>query len=135
MKRRSKALWAVAALLLVNAALLVAQPALGVPGALAVPRALGNYFFGPKLVRADVLVKEGTTFELFRIDRGIVREVSDTALVLREQDGRIVRIPLSPTVSITRGARSVGLGALWRGVQVTVIRKADGPAIEVRVGT
>ena len=45
--RRSKGLWIVAALLAVNATLLVAQPGLALPGS------LGNYFFGPKLVRAS----------------------------------------------------------------------------------
>ena len=49
--RRSKALWAVAALLLVNAVLLAA------PVGYALPGTLGSYFFGPKLVRADVLSK------------------------------------------------------------------------------
>ena len=53
MRTRRKGLWIIAALLAVNATLLVAQPGLALPGS------LGNYFFGPKLVRAEVLVKDG----------------------------------------------------------------------------
>ena len=53
MKRRSKALWAVAALLAVNAVLVGAQLR-----ARAARAGLGAYFFGPKLVRAEVLLKD-----------------------------------------------------------------------------
>ena len=66
-KKRSKALWVVAALLVVNAVLLAAQPGL------ALPRSLGNYFFGPKLVRAEVVLREGNTIHDYRIDRGVIR--------------------------------------------------------------
>ena len=51
-KKRSKALWVVAALLVVTV-LLAAQPGLA-------PRSLGNYFFGPKLVRAEVVLRKAT---------------------------------------------------------------------------
>src|SRR5919106_1249115 len=48
--RRRIAILGLAGLLAVNGVLLVVQPGL------AVPRGLGNYFFGPKLIRADVVV-------------------------------------------------------------------------------
>src|SRR6187455_2610914 len=95
MKRRSKALWAVAALLLVNAVLLAAQPGLALPGS------LGTYFFGPKLVRAEVLVKDGGVLHDYRVDRGAIRAKSDGSLALLERDGSVVTIPIAPTASIT----------------------------------
>jgi len=128
MNRRSKALWAVAALLLVNAVLLVAQPGL------AVPRHLGNYFFGPKLVRAEVIVQEGGVLHDYRIDRGVLRGKPAGAVVLRERDGTLVTIAVAPTAVVTVNGHPTSLAALRRGIAVTVIRDGDAPAIEVRAG-
>jgi hypothetical protein len=127
MRSRSKALWAVAALLLVNAVLLAAQPGLAVPGS------LGNYFFGPKLVRAEVLMVDGGALHDYRIDRGPIRAKAPGSLTLRERDGTLVTIAVSPTASITRHGRPVPFSMLRRGMVATVIRDGDAPAIEVRV--
>jgi hypothetical protein len=127
--KRSKALWAVAALLLVNAVLIAAQAGLALPGS------LGNYFFGPKLVRADVVVKDGGAVHLYRVDRGTIRTkpVGGT-LQLLERDGTLVPIPVSPTAAITIAGRPASFGALRRGMVATVIREGDAPATEVRAG-
>lgn len=124
--RRSKALWAVAALLAVNATLFVAQPGLALPGS------LGSYFFGPKLVRAEVLVKDGGVLHDYRIDRGAVRAKADGTLTLLERDGTLVQIPVAPTAAITIGGRPVPYSALRKGMVATVIRDGDAPASEVR---
>ena len=124
--RRSKALWAVAVLLLVNATLLVAQPGLALPGS------LGNYFFGPKLVRAEVLVKDGGVLHDYRVDRGTIRNKAGGTLTLLERDGTLVQIPVAPTAAITLGGRPVAYSDLRRGMVATVIRDGDAPASEVR---
>jgi hypothetical protein len=127
MPRRTKALWALVALLLVNAVLLVTQPAL------AVPRSLGNFFFGPKLIRAEVLLKEGNGARLYRIDRGVIRDKpGGGALTLREGDGTIQTIPVAPTATITVNGRPADLGMLRRGMSATVIWDGTSPAFEVR---
>jgi hypothetical protein len=127
-RKRSKALWAVAALLALNAVLFVAQPSLAVPGH------LGNYFFGPKLVRAEVLIQEGGVVHDYRIDRGVLRGKPAGAVVLREHDGSIQTIAVAPTAVVTLGGHPTSLAALRRGMTVTVIRDGDAPAIEVRAG-
>ena len=124
--RRGKALWVVAALLAVNATLLVAQPGLALPGS------LGNYFFGPKLVRAEVVVKDGGVLHDYRIDRGVIRNKADGTLTLLERDGTVVAIPVAPTAAITLNGRPIGYAALRRGMVATVIRDGDAPASEVR---
>lgn len=129
-KRPSKALWAVAALLVVNAVLLAAQPVLASPTAL--PRSLASYFFGPKLIRAEVLVRDDGALHAYRIDRGVIRRKMDGSLVLRERDATIVTIPISPTASISLRGRPSSFSALRRGMFVTVIREGDAPASEVR---
>jgi len=127
MKRRSKALWAVAALLLVNAVLLAAQPGVAPPGP------MGSYFFGPKLVRADVLLSDNGGLHDYRIDRGVIRAKAPGSLTLRERDGTLVTIAFSPSASITLGGRPVPFSLLRRGLVATVIRDGDAPAIEVRI--
>ena len=124
--RRSKALWAVAALLLVNATLLLAQPGLALPGS------LGNYFFGPKLVRAEVVVKDAGVLHDYRVDRGTIRNKAGGTLTLLERDGTLVQVPVAPTASITLGGRPVAYADLRRGMVATVIRDGDAPASEVR---
>ena len=126
--RRSKALWAVAALLLVNAVLLAA------PAGLALPGSLGTYFFGPKLVRADVLIKDGGALHLYRVDRGVIRSKANGALVLRERDGSLVTISVAPNAAITVGGQPAAYTALRKGMAATVIRDGDAPATEVRAG-
>ena len=124
--RRAKGLGIVVALLAVNATLLLAQPGLALPGS------LGNYFFGPKLVRAEVLVKDGGVLHDYRIDRGVIRAKADGTLTLLERDGTLVPIPVAPTAAITIGGRPAAYAALRRGMVATVIRDGDAPANEVR---
>ena len=126
--RRSKALWAVAALLLVNAVLLAA------PAGWALPNPLGSYLFGPKLVRADVLIKDGGVLHLYRVDRGVIRSKANGALVLRERDGSLVTIAVAPNAAITVGGQPASYAALRKGMGATVIRDGDAPATEVRAG-
>ena len=126
--RRSKALWAVAALLLVNAVLLAA------PAGFALPGTLGSYFFGPKLVRADVLIKDGGALHLYRVDRGVIRSKANGSLVLRERDGSLVTIAVAPGAAITVRGQPAAYSALRKGMGATVIRDGDAPATEVRAG-
>jgi hypothetical protein len=126
--RRSKALWAVAALLLLNVVLIAAQPGLALPGS------LGTYFFGPKLVRGEILVKDGGALHLYRVDRGTIRSKANGALVLRERDGSLVTIAIAPAASITVGGQPAAFSSLRRGMAATVIRDGDAPANEVRAG-
>jgi hypothetical protein len=125
-RTRSKALWAVAALLVVNAVLLAAQPGYALPGS------LGSYFFGPKLVRAEVLVKEGDGLHDYRVDRGVLRARGGAELSLRERDGSLVTISVTAGTAVTVGGRASSLAALRRGMTITAIRDGDGPATEIR---
>ncbi len=124
--RRAKGLWIGVALLAVNATLLLAQPGLALPGS------LGNYFFGPKLVRAEVLVKDGGVLHDYRVDRGIIRAKANGSLSVLERDGSLVTISVAPTAAITIGGRPASFAALRRGMVATIIRDGDAPANEVR---
>jgi hypothetical protein len=123
---RSKGFWIAAALLAVNATLFVAQPGLALPGS------LGNYFFGPKLVRAEVLVKDGGVLHDYRVDRGSIRSKAGGTLTLLERDGSLVPVQVAAGAAIAIGGRPAAYSDLRRGMVATVIRDGDAPANEVR---
>jgi len=126
MPKKGIAVWTVAALLALNGALLAEGAGVALPGS------LGTYFFGPKLVRAEVLVKDGGVLHDYRVDRGVIRAKSPGTLSLLERDGSVVSIAVAPTAAITLDGRPIGFSALRRQMVATVIRDGDSPAIEVR---
>jgi hypothetical protein len=126
MPKRKLALWALTVMLALNAILYVAQPGLALPGS------LGAYFFGPKLVRAEVLVKDAGVLHDYRIDRGVIRSKAGGTLSVLERDGSLVAIPVAPAATITIGGRPATYAELRRGMVATVIRDGDAPAVEVR---
>ena len=126
MPKKGIAVWTVAALLALNGALLAEGAGLALPGS------LGTYFFGPKLVRAEVLVKDGGVLHDYRVDRGVIRAKSPGTLSLLERDGSVVSIAVAPTAAITLDGRPIAFSALRRQMVATVIRDGDNPAIEVR---
>jgi hypothetical protein len=121
--------------LLLAAVLVVANVSLWlVQGGFALPQALIDRFFGPRLVRAEVILAgQAGAADDFRIDRGVITSTSPGSLVLQERDGTVVTIP------VARGARVLG-SALVRNVsqlrppmRVLVVRKATAPANLIEV--
>lgn len=121
-----KALWTVAALLALNAVLFAAQPGLALPGSLA------GYFFGAKMIRAEVIVQDGGVLHDYRLDRGRIRSVSAGSLTLRERDGTLVVVPVAADAEIRLNGRSVRLSALRRGMNALTVRDGGAPASTVR---
>lgn len=122
MTRRTFTLLVVAALLAVNATLLLVQSGLALPGSLAA------HLLGPKMVKAEIVVKEGKTTYDYRIDQGKVRAVSSTSLTLWERTGEVVTIPVSPGARVTLGGKTVLLTALKKGMRVQTVRNGSAPA-------
>jgi hypothetical protein len=67
----------VCALVAVNAFFWLAQ------GGLALPRALIDRFFGPRMIRAEVIVQGPGGVNDFRLDRGVIVSAFPGSLVLR----------------------------------------------------
>ena len=110
------------ALLALNAVLLVAQPGL------ALPRSLESFFYGPAMVRAEVIVKTGGVVHDYRLDRGRIRSVAGDTIVLRERDGLVVTVRIADDAAI-RGRRGAARAlTLRRGMLVETIRDGDEPA-------
>ena len=126
MTRRTFALLAVAALLAVNATLLLVQPGLALPGSLAA------YLLGPKMVKAEIVVKDGGTTYDYRIDQGKIRAVTANSVTLWERTGDVVTVPVSPGARVTLGGKTVLLTALKKGMRVQTVRNGSAPADTVQ---
>ena len=87
---------------------------------------LGNFFFGPKLVRAEVVTSEGGVIHDYRVDRGRVRALTPSTLTLLEKDGTTVTVAVASTATVTLGGRTVPLTRRRRGFVATTVR--DGAA-------
>jgi hypothetical protein len=97
-----------------------------VQGGAAGLNSLGTFFFGPKLVRAEVVTNEGGVIHDYRVDRGRIRQVTQSSLTLFERDGTLVIVPVAPTADVRLGGVSVPLTRLRRGFVATAVR--DGTA-------
>ena len=103
-------------------------------GGFAFPRALIDQFFGARMIRAEVLVQTPTGTEDYRIDRGVIRVLAPGSVTLREKNGDMVPIQLSPNASVTGPGGRTGSGAvLRRGMRVTIFRLANAPADSIQV--
>src|SRR5207247_11422368 len=90
------------------------------------PGSLGTFFFGPKLVRAEVIMNEAGVIHDYRVDRGKIRAIAQGSLTLLEKDGTLVTVSVAPTADIRLGGVSVPFAQLRRGFPAATVR--DGPA-------
>jgi hypothetical protein len=75
---------------------------------------------------------DGGVVHDYRIDRGRIRAIAPGSLTLREKDGSVVTIAVSPTASITLGGRVVSFDRLRPGMGAETVRDGDAPATAVR---
>ena len=87
-------------------------------------------FLGPRMIRAQVLERSGLQLNL---DRGVLTQVSDTQLTLKEADGRIQAIPVDSTTKVIRLGHQLPLTLLAPKWRVLVTWPATGPAVSVDV--
>ncbi len=114
-----------ATLVSLNLALWFASPGL------ALRRAVIQELFGPKMVRVQVYEKNGVEWNL---DRGVITSISPTQLTLKEADGRIQQIPLSPTTRVIGlGGHQIPATVLAPRWRVLVTWPANGAAQSVDV--
>jgi hypothetical protein len=115
-------------LVTLNVALFFAAPGL------ALRKALVNQLFGPKMIRVEVIdwAGSGATTDTL-LDRGVITQVNSAELTLRERDGRIQQIPLSPTTDVIRSGHHLSPDVLARRWHVVVTWPANGAAQTVDV--
>lgn len=124
MTKRTRWLFLAAALVAVNASLWIAQ------FGFALPPKLTDYFFGPKMIRAEVVLKgsDGVLHD-FLFDQGRVKAVTASSITLVERASPgVVTIQVSPTAKVKLNGRLSALSALRRGMQATTIHDGSAPA-------
>jgi hypothetical protein len=95
------------------------------------PASLGTFFFGPKLVRAEIIMNEGGTTHDYRVDRGKIRAIAPGNLTLLERDGTLVSVPVAASADIRLGGVAVPFNRLRRGFVATTVRDGSAPASQV----
>jgi hypothetical protein len=98
----------------------------------ALPTALIDRFFGPRLIRAEVIVGGPNAVNDFRIDRGVITSTTPGEITLRERDGTVVTIPVSPTATVVGSLRITTVAQLRPMMRVLVVRKANAPATKIQ---
>ncbi len=111
----------------VNASLWLAT---GVFGSAA--DAVQNQLFGNAMVRAEVVVQQADGLHDIRADRGKIVAVSSTSLTLKEKDGSVVTLALSPTVSVALNGAGRQVRALKPRMNVQwALRDGDGAVTRI----
>lgn len=100
-----------------------------VPVGVAGSGSLAAFLFGPRMMRAEVVMKDGSDY---LADRGRITSVAGGSLTLREADGRLVTVQVSPSAQVTLGGVPTTVAALHRGLRATVVRGSNGPATFVQ---
>jgi hypothetical protein len=102
-------------------------------GGFALPTALIDRFFGPRMIRAEVVVGGPLQVNDFRIDRGVITATAPGSITIRERDGTVVTISVTPTTKVVGGARASDVSQLRPPMRVLVVRRANGPATQIQV--
>lgn len=121
----------VCALVAVNAFFWLAQ------GSFALPRAMIDRFFGPRMIRAEVILQApGGVVSDFRLDRGVITAVTPGSIDLRERDGSTVTIAVARRARVAGSPSVATVAQLRPGMRVLVVHKANARAnlIQVEAG-
>ena len=102
-------------------------------GGFALPGALIDRFFGPRLIRAEVIVGGPNVVNDFRIDRGVIVGTTAGSITLRERDGTVVTIPVKATTRVLGRPRITDVSQLRPPMRVLVVRKANAPATQIQI--
>jgi hypothetical protein len=113
-------------------AIVAALAALTAAPAFGFPRALSDRFFGPAMVRAEIIFKDGAGVHDYRIDRGRVRNATPGEITLVERDGTTVTVPVAPDADVRWNGTPVSPARLRRGTWVETVREGGAPARAVR---
>jgi hypothetical protein len=83
------------------------------------------------IAAAIVLIPTSLGENVARVDRGRVRAFNRAALTLKELDGSIVVVPITPATRFEIAGRAVGFAFIRRGMWATTTRVGDQPAEHV----
>ena len=97
------------------------------------PVLVTNLLLGNQMVRGELAVASGDPAAPhdFLIDHGRIRQVGALTLTLKERDGTVVTINISPTARIKLNGQNASFLDLRKGMMATTIHDGDKPADQV----
>ena len=101
------------------------------PPSLPIP--VTNLLLGSQLVRGEIAVASGdpTAPHDYLLDHGRIRQVGASTVTLRERDGTVVTINVSPTARIKLNGKNASFLQLQKGMMALTIHDGDKPADQV----
>jgi hypothetical protein len=102
-------------------------------GGFALTKAVVNQFFGNSMIRAEVLVMNNGSVEDWRIDRGVITQVANGTVTLKEKDGTFVPIPVDANAKVQGPPRFSSVSRLRPRLRVILYHQANLPAQLVQV--
>jgi hypothetical protein len=110
----------------------LSAPALG---ARSLPASTSAYLLGPKLIRAEIVVK-GSPLHDYRLDRGkLLKRYTGGSLNLLERDGAKTPVKVAPGARVFLNGKLSTVRRLRAGMQIAVYHDADLPAATVFAAT
>ncbi len=94
------------------------------------PTSLSTTLFGPRLVRAEIVLQD-TALHDYRLDHGRIKQVGASTLTLREPDGTDQTIDVSLTAHVRINGQNGTFFQLRRGMMVVTMHDGDKPADQV----
>ena len=97
------------------------------------PIPVTNLVLGSQLVRGEIAVASGdpTAPHDYLLDHGRIRQVGASTVTLRERDGTVVTINVSPTARIKLNGKNASFLQLQKGMMALTIHDGDKPADQV----
>lgn len=97
------------------------------------PVPVTNLLLGSQLVRGEIAVASAdpTAPHDYLLDHGRIRQVGAFTVTLRERDGTVVTINVSPTARIKLNGKNASFLQLQKGMMALTIHDGDKPADQV----
>jgi hypothetical protein len=97
-----------------------------------IPDATVLYLLGNRMMRAEIALKsaDGVLHD-YLLDRGRIKQASPYVLILRESDGTMVTINVSPAARVKLNGKIGSSAQLRKGMMATTMRDGDKPADQI----
>jgi hypothetical protein len=97
------------------------------------PVPVTNLLLGTQMVRGEIAVasSDPTAPHDFLLDHGRIRQVGAFSLTLKERDGTVVTINVSPTARVKLNGHNASFLDVRKGMMATTIHDGDKPADQV----
>jgi hypothetical protein len=125
--RNSVGMLKFAVLLGMVAALVTGGTSIAAPGVPNFPNIGGDWS------HIDINRKIGGKWHTLTLDRGRIIQVTGTQLNLREPDGTVAQIPLTPSAIVRINSFPGSIYQLRRGMNTMTMRIDGGPAVRIKV--